>query len=30
LIKLARRTEFWKLCIVLGLIALVAVLPYLL
>jgi undecaprenyl-diphosphatase len=30
LIKLARRTELWKLCIVLGLIALVAVLPYLL
>jgi len=30
LIKLARRTEFWKFCIVLGLIALVAVLPYLL
>jgi len=29
LIKLARRTEFWKFCIVLGLIALVAVLPYL-
>ncbi len=30
LIKLARRTRFWKLCVVLGLIALVAVLPYLL
>ena len=30
LMKLARRTRFWKLCIVLGLIALVAVLPYLL
>ncbi len=30
LIRLARRTEFWKLCIVLGLISLVAVLPYLL
>jgi undecaprenyl-diphosphatase len=30
LIKLARRTEFWKLCVVLGLIALVAVLPYIL
>lgn len=29
LIKLAQRTEFWKFCIVLGLIALVAVLPYL-
>jgi undecaprenyl-diphosphatase len=30
LIKLARKTRFWKLCVVLGLIALVAVLPYLL
>jgi len=30
LIKLARRTRFWKICVVLGLIALVAVLPYLL
>jgi undecaprenyl-diphosphatase len=30
LIKLAQRTRFWKLCVVLGLIALVAVLPYLL
>jgi undecaprenyl-diphosphatase len=30
LIKLARRTRFWKLCVVLGLIALVAVLPYIL
>lgn len=29
LIKIARRTRFWKLCVVLGLIALVAVLPYL-
>ncbi|UCH56721.1 MAG: undecaprenyl-diphosphate phosphatase [Candidatus Bathyarchaeota archaeon] len=28
-IKLAKRTRFWKLCILLGLIALVAVLPYL-
>ncbi len=27
LLKLARRTRFWKLCIALGLIALVAVLP---
>jgi hypothetical protein len=29
LIKLARRTRFWKLCVVLGFIALVAVIPYL-
>ena len=29
LIKLAQRTKFWKLCVILGLIALVGVLPYL-